>query len=273
MGELSQIVTRLLVDDKEAQAVLQRYGVTAQMLTKNLDQLEKSNQRVGSGFVQVGHEAAQARMSLMSLNYIVIDLPYGFRGIANNMDMSVQSLVLLIQTSGGAMGALKALGTSLTGGMGILFAFTAITSAIQIAQYGIMSFGKGSGVAKEGVTALKLEVEALTKALDRYKEKLGWRTDEVGTFSEHRLKSELDQSTKNQVEIQRRIDAVDKKRVTATGDPLAKLDEEKKGLENNLKTEEDYARTISKELDMRNNSATLQKLEYELNEKNVTAYR
>lgn len=79
-----------------------------------------------------------ARTAVTSLNLVVQDLPFGFIAIQNNLPGLIQSFGQLSAASGGAVGALKAIGASLIGPAGLFLAFTAVTSAVTFAiqEYG-----------------------------------------------------------------------------------------------------------------------------------------
>lgn len=73
-----------------------------------------------------------ARIALTNVSQIAQDLPFGFIGIQNNIPGLVQSFGKLAGESGGAVAALKAMGSALLGPAGILLAFSAVTSIVTV---------------------------------------------------------------------------------------------------------------------------------------------
>jgi len=98
-------------------------------------------QGAGKNVKAVGQAAAGAAPALNSLGQVARDLPFGFIAIQNNLPIVADQFGALIKTSGGAGSALKALGASLVGPVGISFAIGVVIAGITalIQKYG--SFG------------------------------------------------------------------------------------------------------------------------------------
>lgn len=94
--------------------------------------------------------AGQANTSLVNLSRVVQDAPFGFIGIANNIDPLLQSFQSLKAQTGSVGGAFKALGSSLLGGAGLALAVSTVSSLLVV--YGDRLFG-ASKAAKEAKTA------------------------------------------------------------------------------------------------------------------------
>lgn len=92
---------------------------------------------------------AQSGYAITNLSRVVQDAPYGFIGIANNLNPLIDSFVLLRKESGTTGGAFKSLSSSLTGPAGIGLAFAAITTAITFAQIGFSRWTQTTKEAKE----------------------------------------------------------------------------------------------------------------------------
>jgi len=126
----------------------------------------KSNLNAGS---------AQAGQSLQNLSRIAQDAPFGFIGIANNINPLVESFGRLKAETGSTGGALKALVAGLSGPAGLGLAFGVITSAITFAQIGLQAWSRGSKDAKENSDLFKKDLEALKRELNAV-------TDELNNF-------------------------------------------------------------------------------------------
>ena len=110
--------------------------------------------------------ANQAGQSITNLSRIVQDAPFGFIGIANNINPLVESFGRLKAETGSTGGALKALVSGLSGPAGLGLAFGVITSAITFAQMGFQAWTRGSKEAKENSDLFKKDLEALKRELN-----------------------------------------------------------------------------------------------------------
>ena len=88
--------------------------------------LDTVSARLGELAVRSG----SARMVMASLNYVIRDLPWGFIGVANNVDMLAQGFIELSRQTGSVGAALRALGSALVGPTGITFLVSAAVSAL-----------------------------------------------------------------------------------------------------------------------------------------------
>ena len=100
----------------------------------------------------------EATASLTNLSRVAQDAPYGFIGIANNINPLLESFQRLKASTGTTGGALKALGSSLVGGGGLGLAVGVVSSLLVV--FGDKLFGS-SKKAKETAE----EVERLNKVL------------------------------------------------------------------------------------------------------------
>ena len=71
-----------------------------------------------------------ATASVLELGRVVSDMPYGIRGIANNLQQLASNFAFMTKEAGSAGGALKSIGSALMGPLGILVAFQAVIAAI-----------------------------------------------------------------------------------------------------------------------------------------------
>jgi len=101
--------------------------------------------------------ANQANFALTNLGRVAQDAPFGFIGIANNIDPLIQSFQQLRKESGSTGAALKALGASLLGGGGLILGISLVTSALTF-------FSMQSRKSKE-------DTERKTKAIDEAAQK------------------------------------------------------------------------------------------------------
>jgi len=108
-----------------------------------------------------------ATASVMEMSRVVSDMPYGIRGVANNLTQLVSQFGFTAKAAGGAKAALKEMGKLMLGPLGIVFAITAVISALDY-FYGAQK--KAEDSAKDLTQELQKQVDVLeahNTALDR----------------------------------------------------------------------------------------------------------
>lgn len=117
---------------------------------KTADQLKKLPQATG-----------QANTALTNLGRVVQDAPYGFIGIANNIDPLLQSFTALKAQTGSTIGAFKALGSSLLGGGGLAFGVSIATSLLVVFGDKLWGAGKAAKETKSDADKLKDSIQGI----------------------------------------------------------------------------------------------------------------
>ncbi len=145
---------------------------TSKTLTQTSQAATQAGKTLGTQ-LKVGTN--QATQSLTDLSRIVQDAPYGFIGIANNINPLIESFGRLKAESGSTGGALKSLIGSLSGPAGLGIAFAAISTAITFAQIGFSMWSRGSEKAKKSS-------EEFSDQLENTKESLKAVTAELQNF-------------------------------------------------------------------------------------------
>lgn len=102
------------------------------------------------GFSQSSNSATQ---SMINLGRVVQDAPFGFLGIANNLNPLLESFQRLKATTGSTGGALKALSSSLLGAGGLGFALSIVSSLLIV--FGDKLFGTKKGLSDAEIEARK----------------------------------------------------------------------------------------------------------------------
>ena len=108
---------------------------------------------------------ANGSNTLTQFSRIAQDAPFGIMGIGNNLTATAESFANLSKSSGGAVNALKAVGSSLLGGGGVLLAISLVTTGLTyMSQSGLTVgdvFDKLTGKFDANAKALKdIYVEA-----------------------------------------------------------------------------------------------------------------
>lgn len=116
-----------------------------------------------SGLKGLSGSSNQAAFALQNLSRVAQDAPYGFIGIANNLNPLLESFQRLRASTGTTGGALRALASSLTGAGGIGLALGVVSSLLVV--FGDKLFGSKRAAEdnKKALDDLNLTIEAATK--------------------------------------------------------------------------------------------------------------
>jgi hypothetical protein len=158
-AELKKVQTELKTKTGDAIVQTNKYILELQGSLTNLRSV---------GLSKLPQAANQGAASLNALGQVARDAPFGFIAIQNNLPILFDQLGTLSQKSGGAINALKALGSSLIGPAGITFAIGAVISGITVAvqKYGSLSnavnvlFSANSNAIKSQIEFNKAILEA-----------------------------------------------------------------------------------------------------------------
>lgn len=123
---------------------------------QGLQQVQQQSQRTFQG---VNQSSGAATQSLVNLSRVAQDAPFGFIGIANNLNPLIESFQRLKATTGTNAGALKALGGALAGPAGLGLAVGVASSLMVV--FGDKLFGASKAAEKAKTDADKLK-ESIT---------------------------------------------------------------------------------------------------------------
>jgi hypothetical protein len=118
----------------------------------------------GQSFTAFAKGSGQANLALTDLSRVTQDLPYGFMAIQNNLNPLLESFGRLKGETGSFGGALKALGSSLTGPAGIGIALAVVSSAVLYYQKYQQSANKETTNAKKVTEDYAQTLDAVTRA-------------------------------------------------------------------------------------------------------------
>jgi hypothetical protein len=148
---------------KQFQAALKKTTDVAeiQKLQTNVKGLETQIASLRGGMQKLTPASNTATQSLTNLSRIAQDAPFGFIGIANNINPLVESFGRLRQETGSTGGALKALVSGLGGAGGLSLAFGLVTSAVQFAAIGFQAWLGKTKEAKEAADETKKALNSI----------------------------------------------------------------------------------------------------------------
>ena len=128
---------------------------------ENMQQTVAATTQLGNAFKKIPSASNQATQALVNVSRVAQDAPYGFLGIANNLNPLLESFQRLKETSGSAGSALKEMAKGLMGPAGIGLALGVVSSLIVAFGPKIAKFINGTTEASEAQDKFK---ESLDKA-------------------------------------------------------------------------------------------------------------
>ena len=140
---------------KGAQNVSKSLAVTAK-------EAQKLDSTLAGGFENGANQATQA---LTNLGRVAQDAPFGFIGIANNINPLLESFQRLKTETKSTGGALKALGSSLIGAGGLGIGLSLITAAVSFATNGFGAWTRGLGQNKKAIEDTKNAYDGIIASL------------------------------------------------------------------------------------------------------------
>jgi hypothetical protein len=159
--ELKKVQTELKTKTGAAIVETNKYIADLQTSLNNLR---------SQGLSKLPQALNQGTQSLNALGQVARDAPFGFIAIQNNLPILFDQLGNLSKASGGAVGALKAIGASLIGPAGVTFAIGAAISGVTalIQKYGSFGAALDAIFTKQG--AFSEEILDFNKNLEKYNE-------------------------------------------------------------------------------------------------------
>lgn len=115
----------------------------------------------------------QSTLALSNLSRVAQDAPYGFIGIANNLNPLLESFQRLKATTGTTGGALKALGKELGGAGGLGLALGIVSSLAVVFGDKLFGAGKAAEKAKTAADALRDSINGVFKEIAREATEVG----------------------------------------------------------------------------------------------------
>jgi hypothetical protein len=128
---------------------------------QNIQETVTATTQLGAAFKKVAPASNQATQALVNVSRVAQDAPYGFIGIANNLNPLIESFQRLKETTGTTSGAFKQMAQGLMGPAGIGLAIGVVSSLLVV--FGDKLF-KTKSVAEDAAKANKNFAESLDKA-------------------------------------------------------------------------------------------------------------
>lgn len=147
----------------------------AKGVSQTTSQVASAVGKMEQGLKKIPNASNQASQSLINLSRVAQDAPYGFIGIANNINPLLESFQRLKGTTGSTGGALKALGKELGGTGGLGLAVGVASSLLVVFGDKLFGAGKAAEKAKSASDALKESINSVFSGVAK-------EATEVGSF-------------------------------------------------------------------------------------------
>ena len=134
---------------------LQKVEAATVKAGSTINKLPASINSTNQALAKIRPGSNEATASLTNLSRVAQDAPYGFIGIANNINPLLESFQRLKASTGSTGGALKALGKDLMGGGGLGLAVGVVSSLLVVFGDKIFGAGKKAKEAAAEATGLK----------------------------------------------------------------------------------------------------------------------
>ncbi len=151
-ADINSAVTGL----QKVEAQMKKATTSGQVFSANVVKANQSLQKIPAA-------SGQATQSLTNLSRVAQDAPYGFIGIANNINPLLESFQRLKASTGSTGGALKALGKEMTGAGGIGLAVGVVSSLLVVFGDKLFGASKRSKELQKSAEELKNVLDGISK--------------------------------------------------------------------------------------------------------------
>ena len=172
MLQMKDKLTELRIAGKENTAQYAKLNEQYSTLRANTLAVERSskeyiktNKELIAGVNDTGQVSALAGANVISFGQVLSDLPYGIRGVANNLQQMSATMVMLIVQAGSAEKAMKALGKVFKGPLGLV---VVLQGALALWDFMANKVDKS-----------KKSTDEAKKSIDKYTESLAKETSEM----------------------------------------------------------------------------------------------
>jgi hypothetical protein len=153
---------------------LERLQSMMQKTGAQITKFEAVAKRTGTALSSVRPGANEATLSLINLSRVAQDAPYGFIGIANNINPLLESFQRLRASTGTTGGALKALGSSLMGAGGLGLIVGVVSSLLVVFGDNLFGSKKSADALSKSLSDVSDEAENASKQIQALTSDLGF---------------------------------------------------------------------------------------------------
>lgn len=175
-ADASEAVKAFSDTKNAAQSAANAFKGATPQFTNSQNQIVQAANRVNTALSNVKKPSGEATQSLINLSRVAQDAPYGFIGIANNINPLLESLQRLKASTGSTGAAIKALGSEMLGAGGLGLAVGIVSSLLVVFGDKLFGTGRSAKSAKESlddyVDSLNDVDQARVKGLQTAQEEL-----------------------------------------------------------------------------------------------------
>lgn len=132
MADTREVTVKITADTAQAESAIKQFKDTTKGASKAIDEQTEAAKRAKAELDAYNKRVSGGASAMLSFNQTIQDAPYGIMGVSNNITQFSQQFAYLSKEAGGAKEALKLMAQSLSGPMGVVFAISLATTALQI---------------------------------------------------------------------------------------------------------------------------------------------
>ncbi|MBW7889558.1 MAG: hypothetical protein H3C48_00710, partial [Chitinophagaceae bacterium] len=132
MADTREVTVKITADTAQAESAIEQFKDTTKGASKAIDEQKEAAKRAKAELDAYNKRVSGGASAMLSFNQTIQDAPYGIMGVSNNITQFSQQFAYLSKEAGGAKEALKLMAQSLSGPMGVVFAISLATTALQI---------------------------------------------------------------------------------------------------------------------------------------------
>ena len=166
MGKLKNQLYQLRIEGKQntqeyakLNAELSTMKANMAAVDRGANEYRRTNKGLITSVNDTGQVAALAGANVISFGQVLSDLPYGIRGIANNLQQMTATMVTLVVQAGSAKRAMVALRSAFTGPLGLIVVIQGALAALDYFKGGMEKSKKPTEETTEAVKKLNNELE------------------------------------------------------------------------------------------------------------------
>jgi hypothetical protein len=221
-------------------------GANTQDLQNGLNQASQSVTNFGTQIAKVTKPTGDATQSLINLSRIAQDAPYGFMGIANNLNPMLESFQRLQKETGSATSALSAMISGMMGPAGLGLALGVVSSLVVAFSSNLHGHASAADEAKKAQ-------DDFTKSLDDASKKAAEQASNLNTL----------------IQIAQSANATDQQRASALNSVKEALSKVNKDYASHIQTVGDAEEAVKQYTKALIQQAIVQRFQNELADKSV----
>lgn len=151
---LGQTASKISSDFSTLQNSVAKFGGGVRTFSSDFNKVYPAANKTSDSLKKLSPATNRATGDLINLGRVVQDAPFGFIGIANNLNPLIEGFSRTAKEAGGFRGTLKALGGALAGAGGISLGISLVSSALVLFGDRLFGSSKAAKALDESTSAL-----------------------------------------------------------------------------------------------------------------------